>query len=203
MNNRNLTALGIVLTFVFGIQFYLIQQLNDKLNLLNQKYPQVTKPQLKTLPRYKQNTPTPDLNDHFFDNKSWHPYEEIQRMQKEMDKVFGDSFSRFHMQTPLGSFSKVPDVNLKEKSDHYIVTVNAPGADESSLKVKLEDQQLHISIKTQHTEDKIDENTGQYRFRERFWGEFQRILTLPGPANETKMQTDYHKGVLTITIPKK
>ena len=203
MNNRNFITLGIVLAFVFGIQFYLILQLNDKLNLLNQKDSQVARPQVKTLPRHKQINPLPDLDDNFFDDKSWHPYKEMQRMQKEMGRVFGDSFSRFHMQTPFSSFSKAPDVNLQEKSDRYIVTVNAPGADESSLKVKLEDQQLHISIKTEHAEDKTNENNGQYRYRERFMGEFQRILTLPGPANAAKMQTNYLNGVLTITIPKK
>jgi len=46
-------------------------------------------------------------------------------------------FPRFHMKTPLGSLSKSPDVDLQEKPDRYIVTVNAPGADESSIDVKL------------------------------------------------------------------
>jgi HSP20 family protein len=86
------------------------------------------------------------------------------------------------MNTPLGSLSKVPDVDLQEKSDQYIATVNAPGADESSLLVKLEDRTLHISIKTEHAEDQSDEKNGQYSFRERFMGEFHRALTLPGPA---------------------
>ena len=126
----------------------------------------------------------------------------MQRMQNEMERVFGDSFSRFHMNTPLGSLSKVPDVDLQEKSDRYVVIVNAPGADESSLLVKLEDRVLHISIKTEHAEDKTDEKNGHYSFRERFMGEFHRTLTLPGPANAAKMKTDYHNGVLTITSPK-
>jgi len=125
----------------------------------------------------------------------WNPY-------KEMEQLFGDSFSRFHMNTPLGSLSKVPDVDSQEKSDRYVVTVNAPGADESSLLVKLEDRVLHISIKTEHAEVQPDEKNGRYNFRERFMGEFHRVLTLPGPANAAKMKTDYHNSVLTITIPK-
>jgi HSP20 family protein len=52
-------------------------------------------------------------------------------------------------------------------------------------------------IKTVH----IDKN-GTYQYRERFVGEFQRTLILPGPANAAKMKTEYHNGVLTITIPK-
>ena len=84
-----------------------------------------------------------------------------------------------------------------------MATVNAPGADESSLDVKLEDRILHISIQTEHAEDQTDEKNGQYSFRERFMGEFHRALTLPGPANAAKMKTDYRNGVLTIIIPKK
>ncbi|MDO9048616.1 MAG: Hsp20/alpha crystallin family protein [Methylobacter sp.] len=96
----------------------------------------------------------------------------------------------------------MPDVDLQEKPDLYIVTVNAPGADESSIEVKLEDRILHISIKTEQAKDETDDKNGQYRYRERFVGQFQRALTLPGPANAAKMKTEYHKGVLTITIPK-
>ena len=107
------------------------------------------------------------------------------------------------MNTPLGSLSKVPDVDLQEKPDQYVVTVNAPGADQSSLEVKLEDRVLHISIKTEQAEDQTDGKNGQYSFRERFMGEFHRALTLPGPVDAAKMKTDYRNGVLTIALPKK
>jgi HSP20 family protein len=119
-----------------------------------------------------------------------------------MEQIFGESFSRFHLNAPLGSLSKIPDVDLQEKPDQYVVTVNAPCADESSLVVKLEGRILHISIKTEHAEDQTDEKKGQYSFRERFKGELHRALTLPGAADAAKMKTDYHNGVLTITIPK-
>lgn len=119
-----------------------------------------------------------------------------------MEQLFGDSFSRFHLNTPPDSLTKTPDIDLQEKSNRYIVTVNAPGADESSLVVNLEGRVLHISMKTEHAEDKSGEENGQYSFRERFMGEFDRALTLPVPANAAKMTTDYHNGVLIITIPK-
>jgi HSP20 family protein len=106
------------------------------------------------------------------------------------------------MKSPLGSLSKAPDVDLQEKPDRYIVTVNAPGADESSLNVKLEDRVLRISIKTEQAKDEADDKNGEYHYQERFVGQFERALTLPGPANAAKMTTEYHNGVLTLTIPK-
>jgi len=68
-------------------------------------------------------------------------------------------------------------VDLQEKPDRYIVTVNAPGADDSSIDIKLENQVLRISIKTEHAKDEADGKDGQYRYRERFVGQFQRVLT--------------------------
>ncbi len=200
MKNETIAAIAAVLVIILGIQAYTMFRLNDRLNQLSGFYSQTGEPQTLSNPP-KSNRPKSD-DDEFFKDRTWNPYAEIQHMQNEMEQMFDDSFSRFHMKTPLGSLSKTPDVDLKEKSDRYIVTVNAPGADESSIDVKLEDQVLRISIKTEHAQDETDEKNGQYQYRERFVGQFQRALTLPGPANATKMTTEYHNGVLTITIPK-
>lgn len=201
-NKRIIIVITAVLVIVLGIQSYMMLQLNDRLNQLSGQEKQAGSPQIKIPKLPDLNFPKPGLDDELFKDHSWNPYEEMQRMQKEMEQLFGDSFSRFHLNTPQGSLSKTPDIDLQEKSDRYIVTVNAPGADESSIVVKLEDQVLHISIKTEHADDKTDDKNGHYSYRERFMGKFHRALTLPGPANAAKMKTDYRNGVLTITIPK-
>jgi Hsp20/alpha crystallin family len=54
----------------------------------------------------------------------------------------------------------------------------------------------------QHRQNETDNKKGKYQYRERFVGQFQRALTLPGSANAAKMTTEYANGVLTITIPK-
>ncbi len=126
----------------------------------------------------------------------------MQHPQDEMEEMFGESFSRFHMHNPLDNLSKAPDVDLQDPPDSYVVTVNVPGADEPSMQVKLENQRLlHISVKTERAHEADDKN-GQYRYRERFSGEFHRLLSLPGPGDSTKLTTRFRNGVLTITIPK-
>ncbi|MGR8999725.1 MAG: Hsp20/alpha crystallin family protein [Gammaproteobacteria bacterium] len=202
MKNQIFVVITVILAIALGIQGYLMFQLNDRLNQLSGQNKQAGSSQFKIPKLPKLTIPKPGLDDPFSQDGPWDPYEEMQRMQSEMEQLFSDSFSRFHMNTPLGSFNKTPEVDLQEKSDRYIVTVNAPGADESTLLVKLEDRILHISMKTEHAEDQTDEKNGEFKYRERFLGEFQRVLTLPGPANASKMKTDYHNGVLTITIPK-
>ena len=202
IKHRTIFAIAAILIIILGIQDYMIFKLNSRINQLNARDYQAYSSQIKTPMPPNLTLSQSDWNDEFFNNHPRSIYEEMQRMQKEIEQLFNDSFSRFHLDTPLSNLNKVPDVDLQEKSDAYIVTINAPGADASSLQVKLEDRILHISIKTEHAEDQTDEKNGHYNFRERFIGEFQRVLTLPGPADATKMKTDYRNGVLTITIPK-
>lgn len=199
MKDKIIVILVAILIIAFGVQAYILSRMNDHLNRLSQADNSVGSPAIK-LPRL--NLPKLDLDDKFLKDDEWNPYAEMQRMQNEMERMFGDSFSRFHLKMPVGSLNKTPDVDLQEKPDRYIVTVNVPGAEESSLNVKLEKQQLHISVKTEQAKDETDDKNGQYQYRERFVGEFHRVLTLPEPANATQMKTDFHNGVLTITIPK-
>jgi HSP20 family protein len=199
MRDKLIIAIVAILVIALAIQTYMVFQLNDKVNRLSLQddlsiVQPIKKPQLPVIPK-------PDLNDPFFDNKSWSPYEEMQRMQAEMEQLFGDSFSRFHSNQPFGSFDKTPEVDLKDTKDAYIVTVNAPGADKSSLDVKLENQQLHIAIKTDKAEE-TDKDNGQYQRRERFIGRFYRVITLQDSVNAAKMTTDYTNGVVTVHIPK-
>jgi len=196
VKNETIGAVVALILIILGVQTYMVFKLNDRLNQLSVQDSQTSSFEIK-IPKL---TPSkPDAND----DLTWKPYEELQRMQHEMEQLFGGSFSRFHMNTPLGSLSKTPDVDLQEKPDRFIVTVNAPGADESSVNVKLDDQRLHISIKTEQAKNETDDKNGHYQYRERFMGELERVITLPGPADATKIATNYRNGVLTITIPKK
>lgn len=192
--------IGLLLLIALSIQSYSIYQLNNRVIELSS--PNLA-PSISSISKNLELKPA-SPNDKFFKQLPWNPYKEMQEMQQEMEQLFNDSYSRFHINAPLESLNKIPDVDLQEKSDQYIVTMNAPGADISSLTVNLDDRLLNIAIKTEHTEDnKTDDQKGQYQFRERFVGELQRSLTLPGPADATKIATEYHNGLLTIIIPKK
>ncbi|MEY3301612.1 MAG: hypothetical protein RLY73_1043, partial [Pseudomonadota bacterium] len=117
------TAAGSVLVLVLGIQTFMIFHLNDRLEGLtgqaNQENAAQAQIQNQTpkLPDLSRPKPIPDIE--FFKDQPWNPYEEMQHMQNEMQALFGETYSRFNMNMPLGDFTKVPDIDLQEKPDQY------------------------------------------------------------------------------------
>ena len=116
MKNETIAAIAALVVIVLGIQAYMTFRLNDRINQLSEPYSQAGESQTKT-----HNLPQSNMDNDFFKGRTWNPYAEIQHMQNEMEQMFDDSFSRFHMNTPLGSLSKMPDVDLEEKPDTITV----------------------------------------------------------------------------------
>ncbi len=186
-----ITAIAVILFVALGVQSYLFFQLKNQVDQISDKSVS-----------HSFQLPSMSLDDDFTNNNSWDPYQEMQRMQNEMEQVFGNSFSRFHLNSK-NTLTKPPRFDLKEQSDRYIATLDIPGGEPSSLDVNVEGQQLFISIKTvRSNEQNEDEGKNQYRRKERFSGTYQRSITLPGPIKQSAMTTEYKNGVLTIILPK-
>jgi len=158
-----------------------------------------------------QSTPVnpPSLfDDDFFNQHSaqnWNPYQEIERMQREMDRMFNNAFSRFNSNPDFQQLFKdstsTPEMDVQEDNSKYSVIVNLPGADEKNISVNLDGQQLTVRGEQDFSQQKKD-NMGNVIFQERHSGTFQRSITLPEPVKQNGMETHVNNGVLTITIPK-
>lgn len=136
--------------------------------------------------------------------EDWDPFKEMQSMHDRINRMFGNAFSRFEHSSDFGdlfepdSFS--PAVDIEDLEDRYEVSVNLPGAEESHIDVKLEDQTLTISGSVESVSSK--EDSGKMLRQERRSGTFKRTITLPSPVQADKMTTRNEKGVLYIEIPK-
>jgi len=207
MNHKILVTIGVILLLVIATQAYYTYNLSKQVaSLQGGQGTLLQQPSRPVLPPQQ----TPGMPDPFQDldpfKDDWNPFAEMQRMQNEMNKIFGDMRSQLQQHPNFDNLSRnftfAPNVDIKEKQDHYVVTVDIPGADESNIQVNLENNQLHISATTQKST--AQEKNGKDMLRsERFYGEFKRTITLPSDVVAEKMQTDYKGGVLTITIPKK
>lgn len=137
-------------------------------------------------------------------NTEFNPFEEIQKMQQEMGKLFErfhqkmmkeDMFSKFTF-----SFPSTPAMDLVDKEDSYVLKADIPGAEKNKIDITVEDKILKIEAKI--SKDKKEESEG-YLKRERFVSSYMRMVTLPEDANAKKFESEYKDGVLKITIPKK
>ena len=140
-----------------------------------------------------------------FDAQTWSPYQEIQRMQRELDRRFNNHFNRFYNdsdpQHPFGQHFKTPKLKLRENEYQYDVTVNLPGADADDISVTLDGQILTVRGR-QDYENTNNDALGNTVFRERRSGSFQRSIRLRQPVEKNAMKTHIDNGILTIIIPK-
>ncbi len=149
----------------------------------------------------------PDPFDSFFQggHAGFDPFEEMSRMREQMDQMFANAFGRFQMDPAFQQHSVdrafMPQTDLRDDGDAYVVQMDIPGADESNISVTLNDRILTITGRTS-SEVREDADADQFLRVERRSGQFERSLTLPGPVDAEKMNAEYKGGVLTVRLPK-
>ncbi len=132
------------------------------------------------------------------------PFEEIQKLQQQMDQIFNRLHQKFLEDATFSNFSdtfiKTPAADIVDRGDHYLIKADIPGVDEKSIKVTEKDGILKIEAESVKEEKEKGDN---YVRQERFVGAFVKMMTLPEDADISKLKTEYKNGVLTITIPKR
>ena len=153
----------------------------------------------------------PALADDFFNSppymQTWDPYEEMRRMQQQMERRFNDRYNTPYYNRPDYRYRfqqniSAPEMDMREDRDRYIVLVNIPGTDQKDISVTLEGQRLTVMGKQEYKNQDRDAN-GNIIFSERRSGKFKRSITLHEPVEKKGMKNQIDNGVLRIMIPKK
>jgi len=142
------------------------------------------------IPFGKKNVPVKREEDHPF-----------MGLQREMNKLFDDFFNSWGELRPLegrlGDFS--PRIDLAENEKSVTISAELPGMNEKDIDVSLVRDALIIKgEKKQEKEERKD----QYFYSERSYGSFSRTIPLPPEVDSDKIQAEFRKGILTITLPK-
>ena len=118
-------------------------------------------------------------------------FDRLTNMHEELDRVFES--------TSLGTLSRwTPAVDVYQDKDQFTVVAEVPGMKKEEIDISLHGDTLTIS-----GERKAQEKQGEQGFRsERFFGKFQRSLTLPSAVNIEKVKASYKDGVLEVVLPK-
>ena len=121
-------------------------------------------------------------------------FDRLSSLHEEFDRVFNTSFD------PLfgSSFSRWnPAFDVYQDKENLTVVAEIPGMKKEEIKISLHDGALTIS-----GERKREESKDQDYRTERFFGKFQRTVTLPAAVDSNKVQATYKDGLLEITLPK-
>ena len=122
----------------------------------------------------------------------WDPFQELIGLQDQIAQLVGSTATDGN-----GSGPFIPQVDIEETEDAWIVEADLPGVRKEDINVELRGSELSIS-----GEIKEREREGVLRRRTRKTGEFDYHVTLPGEADAERIEARLEDGVLTLRIPK-
>jgi HSP20 family protein len=126
--------------------------------------------------------------------EAWSPFREIGRPWR-LAQVLNEGFGR----RARGEGLIVPDVDIAEDDEKYVVTAEIPGTSKEDVAVETENNVLTIRGEKRHEREGKKE---QSRWKERVYGSFSRSFTLPNDAAVERVNASFKDGVLTVEIPK-
>ncbi len=130
------------------------------------------------------------------------PADEFEGLGRRLDKWVDSVFSGWPAVTD-STLRRLtgPTLDVEDKGGSYLVKADVPGVRKEDLKVTLNGSVLVIEGKRESEKQEEDAKKGYWR-SERFFGEFRRVVDLPGEVDKDKAQAAYADGVLTLTLPK-
>ena len=129
----------------------------------------------------------------------FNPLNEMVTLRSAMDRLFEDSFVSPLTWRSFNGEAAAPAVDVHETADEIVVSAALPGLKAEDVDITITGQSL--SIRGEFKEDEKVER-GQYLYRERRFGTFQRQLQLPVRVQSDAATATFEDGVLTLSIPK-
>jgi HSP20 family protein len=138
----------------------------------------------------------------------WDPFQDLRDAQEEMAQMAQISPRLAHALglhgQPQGSGQTTttawaPALDISERKDAYLVTVELPGVEADDLDITLEDGLLTIQGERHFAYDSSEQ---QFHRVERRYGAFRRSITLPAHVMAEGIQASADNGVLPILVPK-
>jgi HSP20 family protein len=121
----------------------------------------------------------------------------FEKFENEMNRLMERFFTPEEGEWTAAMFT--PSTNVVETETGYEVSVELPGMKPEEFNVEFKEGSLWIS--GEKKEEKEEKGKTYHRI-ERHYGEFRRIVPLPGTVSEEKVEAEYKDGVLKVVVPK-
>jgi HSP20 family protein len=124
------------------------------------------------------------------------PSRDVMDIQTQMNRLF-DNF--FGQPSQLTERAWTPPADMYETKNEVVVAVELPGVNEKDIRLSITGDLLTIQGERQWSDETRE--AGHYR-QERWFGKFERALSLPIPVETGQVKATYRDGVLTVKLPK-
>jgi HSP20 family protein len=137
----------------------------------------------------------------------WYPFQDLrgtqdERTQTQLDRLFAHALGlhgQWQSATGATTPAWAPALDIAERKDAYLVTVELPGVKLEDLQITLEDGLLTIQGERHYAHDSSKEQVHRV---ERSSGAFRRAITLPAHVMADEVEATIEDGVLRILVPK-
>ena len=126
----------------------------------------------------------------------WSSFDRFAALRSELDRLF--DFAPLSRERGTAS-AWAPVLDVHHDKDNYVVTAELPGLKKEEINLSLHDGVLTISGERKNERETKE---GQSFRNERYFGKFQRSVTLPAAVDSGKVKASYKDGVLTVELPK-
>ncbi len=143
----------------------------------------------------------------------WDPFDEIRRMQDEIDRAFDGFFGRRYGRPgqPLLTTddkkdgerqlaTREPLLDIVDEKEHLKVQIELPGVKKDDIEVEVRDNTLTIKAEVKEEQKKEDKG---YFYQERRYQAFNRSIRLPAEVDPDKTDATYTNGILEVVLKKK
>lgn len=126
------------------------------------------------------------------------PSRDLTDVQTQMNRLF-DNFLGQPAPSAVTERVWAPAVDMYETKNDVVVSAELPGLNEKDIHLSITGDLLTIQGERHWNDDAKD---GSHYRRERWFGKFERTLSLPMPVETGQIKATYHDGVLTVKLPK-
>jgi HSP20 family protein len=130
----------------------------------------------------------------------WTPMRDVVALHDQMNRLLQQVMRGGNgEETNWGASTWVPAVDLYETDEAFVFKAELPGLRKDDIHLEVHDRTLTLRGERKYETDVKDEH---YHRRERSYGSFQRVFTLPATVDAEKVQTSFKDGILELRLPK-
>jgi HSP20 family protein len=120
--------------------------------------------------------------------------------RNQINHMFDNSFYPTHKDDEeLSIWNWKPVVDIYDNDHNIVIKAELPGVAKQDIVVDVKGRFLTLKGE-RSSENEVKED--KYHRKERAYGKFKRVFTLPAEVDPDKIKADYKDGVLKIDIPK-